>query len=108
MNQALDIWSELWQAYYGKNGFGGDTAEIYAYRLMPNIPTLDHQGDTFKNSTKIAYCKAQMSLYNLLDKFERDNDCRIFVDKMALRDWVETDEFNHRCHVKIIHNEMEK
>lgn len=106
MNQALDIWSELWQAYYGKNGYGGDVAEIYAYRLMPNIPTLNYQGDTFKNSTAIAYRQAQTSLYNLLDKFAEDNDCRIFVDKMSLLDWMETDGFNHRCHIQIFHNKQ--
>jgi len=31
--EAMLIYGELTQCLYGKNGFGGDTAEIYAYRL---------------------------------------------------------------------------
>lgn len=40
MTQALSIWSELEQAYYGDNAYGGDTAEIYAYRLQPADPKM--------------------------------------------------------------------
>lgn len=36
--QALSLWSDLDDAYYGKSGFGGEVAEIYAYRLMPYAP----------------------------------------------------------------------
>jgi hypothetical protein len=34
IQQELLVWSELTAAYYGENKYGGDTAEIYAYRLM--------------------------------------------------------------------------
>jgi len=34
-DQALGVWHDLEQALAGKNGYGGDVAEIYAYRLMP-------------------------------------------------------------------------
>ena len=30
----LDIWDDLLTARYGDNSFGGDTAEIYAYRCV--------------------------------------------------------------------------
>lgn len=32
---ALGVWHELELALAGRNGFGGDVAEIYAYRLVP-------------------------------------------------------------------------
>ena len=32
---AIGVWYDLEQALAGKNGFGGDVAEIYAYRLVP-------------------------------------------------------------------------
>ena len=32
--QACLIWSDLEQAYYGDAAYGGDVAEIYAYKFM--------------------------------------------------------------------------
>ena len=32
---ALGVWYDLERALAGKNGYGGDVAEIYAYRLVP-------------------------------------------------------------------------
>ncbi len=117
MNQALGIWSELWQAYYGENGYGSDTAEIYAYRLMAYEPAIaaGNVGDgsfkdteMFKVNSRVAYIQAAHSLYNLLSKFESDNECRIEVDGKNIRDWVETEIFDHRCHVRVIHKETKQ
>lgn len=35
VNQALGVWHDLERALAGKNGYGGDVAEIYAFRLVP-------------------------------------------------------------------------
>jgi hypothetical protein len=35
LDQFLDLWTDLEQAYHGKHRHGGDTAEIYTHRLMP-------------------------------------------------------------------------
>jgi hypothetical protein len=35
----LGVWHELELALWGRNGFGGDVAEIYAYRLIPGGAT---------------------------------------------------------------------
>jgi hypothetical protein len=109
MNQALDIWSELRQAYYGKNGFGGDEAEIYAYTLMPNVPTLNFKGITFDVQNQVAYQNAKRSLYALIIKFIQYHDCKItvLIDGESLTHWMETEVFDHRCHVKVIQNGME-
>jgi hypothetical protein len=111
MNQALDIWSELWQAYYGKNGFGSDTAEIYAYRLMAYNPTY-HSGlnfnsafrdtERFKKAQEEVCEQAQNSLVALLKKFAAENDCMIEVNGKTVDDWAGSEMFDHRCHVKIM------
>ncbi len=109
MNQALSIWSELWRAYYGKNGFGGDTAEIYAYRLMPYEPVVAsdnpqfRETQLFKEHSNVAIVKATSSLYALLTKFQIDADCQITIDDKEIDEWVKTEIFDHRCHVRVIH-----
>jgi hypothetical protein len=35
VEESVGIWYELERALEGKNGYGGDVAEIYAYRLLP-------------------------------------------------------------------------
>jgi hypothetical protein len=35
IDDVLGVWQELELALAGKNGYGGDVAEIYAYRLVP-------------------------------------------------------------------------
>jgi hypothetical protein len=112
MNQALSIWSELWQAYYGKNGYGGDTAEIYAYRVMPYEPVVAganmkdfRETETFKRSSRAAYAKATNSLVNLLIKFE-SADCHLEVNGKSIREWAEKEYFDHRCHVKVNHKKV--
>lgn len=39
MLQALGIWDDLLEAYHGVNRYGGDTAEIYGYRLSERCPS---------------------------------------------------------------------
>jgi hypothetical protein len=34
-DDAIGVWYDLERALAGKNGYGGDVAEIYAYRLLP-------------------------------------------------------------------------
>ena len=97
MRQALDVWGDLWQAYYGKHGYGSDTAEIYAYRLMSYLPSLEN------DPNRVSAIRAQNSLYHLVKKFAGENDCEITIDSKTPEDWLEQDIFDHRCHVKIIH-----
>ncbi len=35
VDDAIGVWHDLERALAGKNGYGGDVAEIYAYRLLP-------------------------------------------------------------------------
>ncbi len=108
MNQALDIWSELWQSYYGENGYGGDTAEIYAYKLMSYSPALNFTAPSFAEGNRVSYIKAQHSLYNLIIKFIQynENKITILIDGKSPTEWFESEIFDHRCHVQIKHNEV--
>lgn len=104
MDQALDIWSELEQAYHGTNSFGGHDAEIYAYRLLRNNPTAHYAAEG--SQTKLKAVKedglaAAWALYGLLMKFARDRDARILVGGRKLGRWLVKEPFVHRCHVTI-------
>lgn len=98
MVQALDIWSELWQAYFGKNGFGGNTAEIYAYTLMPDSPSRNNSQRRQVTDGLIA----ASSLYSLLELFKSRAQCKIEIDGKEMGLWFKTQPLLHRCHVKII------
>ena len=112
MNQALDIWSDLWMAYYGQHPYGGDTAEIYAYRLMNYDPvvaagTFAKSGfdgtETYKKHADLVYELAASALVHILTKFKVDNDCEIEINGKKILLWIGSEKFDHRVHVKIIH-----
>ncbi len=100
ITQALAIWSELWRAYHGENGYGGDTAEIYAFTLMPHTPTLEAPG--FKETKQEVGLQTAKSLYTLLVKFQKEQKCKIEIDGKPLGKWFTQIAFLHRCHVKVI------
>lgn len=103
MSQALRVWSELWQAYYGNNGYGGDTAEIYAYTLQPRTPSMDMEqpGNSFAGLHDKVGLQAAKSLYALLFLFRNKHDCGIQVNGRVLGEWFMSTPFVHRCHVKV-------
>jgi hypothetical protein len=41
IKQACSLWAELEDARRGENGYGGKTAEIYAYTLQTRNPTVE-------------------------------------------------------------------
>ncbi len=103
MNQALSVWSDLWQAYYGKHGYGGDTAEIYAYRLMPYMPGIERIDDRKRE----AFRRVAISLRDIVWKFANDNDVLCSIDGESADDWlIHNPYFDYRCHVKIVHLEF--
>lgn len=107
MAQALDVWSDLEAAYHGKNGFGGDTAEIYLYRIMQRSPMYEaarqgHGGTTAKQEHDAIVRAANRSLYNLLDYFgKQKEDIKIFVNDRRLGTWLAVADLDHRVHVRI-------
>ena len=99
--EAFKIWEDLVLAYNGINRFGGDTAEIYSYRLEQYSPlahTHDNKEDQYKVSLEAIY-----SLIELLIEFKKTHECDIKVDGIDLKKWNKNLKKNmrHRYHVKI-------
>lgn len=99
----LRLWSELVEAYHKINRYGGDIAEIYAYRFQNNNPIL-HITDR-----KQLELITGRQLTQLLRLFCTEYLCTIEVNKMTLTEIEELVEegcfkFDHRVHVKIMHN----
>jgi hypothetical protein len=120
--QALSLWSDLDDAYYGKACFGSDVAEIYVHRLMPNSPLGDEfiangprtKGGIVEQEGMRVLREASDTFRNLLAHFaeERDaiveiedrvNDAWEFVDASAyFKSCTETDRHqDHRYHVRV-------
>lgn len=114
MVQALWIWSELVAAYYGKNGYGGDTAEIYEYRLLPNAPAFDSDadGEFFAERRAELHKQAAESLRALVLHFEETHDCEVHVPfgSTSARASAVLSEmtFEHRIHLRVKHKPREK
>jgi len=118
MTQALGIWSELEAAFYSKNNFGGDTVEIYAYRLMPRCPTAEkaeavgvnpHQSDAsiLGEALRDTYRDAARSLRSLILFFEESHaNVRVLVRSetglVPAAVWLSDNFFSHRIHVQVV------
>lgn len=108
--QALGVWSDLESAYYGKNKYGGDEAEIYTYRLMENRPSfanmqIDSKG-LFGDDYRKAVDQANIALHDLLVLFlESKSETRIEIDGQEFGPWLRTARNPHRFHVKVIRAE---
>ena len=98
--QAVGIWDELREAMEGKNHFGSDTAEIYAYRLMPNDPSFVFK----KESKKEDIIRASRTLVALIDMFLEKYGGDFTIDGMKYKSWLKKfgHTFDHRVHVKYI------
>lgn len=108
MIQAIDVWMELEDACNGTNGFGGNTAEIYAHRLMPCSPLVNKYLENPESLTSLKefveedLLAVKQSFVNLLLYFEQCRDVKIFIDDMTLRQWNKKNRFFiHREHVRV-------
>lgn len=106
--QALGVWTELARAYYGEAHYGGDVAEIYAYTLLPNMPSAIG-GRPVSPSTverhRGLYRSAARALAELCVAFEAKWECQVAIDGSSPGDWAATlgASFAHRVHVKVVH-----
>lgn len=116
LNQILSLWSDLEAAYWGKNGFGGDTAEIYSYRLMREDPrrSSPSASDSLKQQAEQeSALEAASSLFSLLKLFCEMHECAAFIetgyDREKRKDivrrvgpWMKKTVQTHRWHIKIV------
>ena len=102
--ELMKLWAELNEAWHGINGFGGDTAEVYSYRLQPYSPMAHGANETdIGNIDKRILCSnAANALVNLVEMFCHEYNCTATIDNIPPQRWkYEIDIFDHRAHVKI-------
>jgi hypothetical protein len=112
MIEVLRVWTELVEAYHGVNGYGGDTAELYAYRFCRDDPTrrLDkvdgEKCQLRKDAERRAGNEARGALWSLLTLFQQVMSAEVYVDGKTLYQWQQASEpFDHRVHVKVLKKE---
>jgi hypothetical protein len=113
MTQAIELWDELRDCLEGCNRYGGDTAEIYAYRLTKHHVPTKGTGPSYPDEDEF---QIAASLTNLVQHFCYRHECkaeitcsgstiqgivRIFP-QLGKGGSVPPFPFSHRAHVKII------
>jgi hypothetical protein len=107
MHQALDVWADLEDAYAGDHKFGGDTAEIYAYRLTPYRPSVHHGlGVTSpwgsEQHRQLAR-DAAGAMCDLLELFIARREVEVEVNGERYGAHVRGWDFDHRWQVRVVH-----
>lgn len=81
--QALHVWSALEQAYHSNHPFGGDTAEIYAFRLHSHDPRLVEDTSEISPWTRTAQERqgenAATALLEICRLFEAERNCQVLL-----------------------------
>jgi hypothetical protein len=101
--QALDVYTQLILAMDGKASHGYE-AEIYAYKLLPNIPS-----ETFgtKAEFRNAYYKAALALCELCYYMREEWNVEILINEIQIEVWrskcaMNQFVFDHRVKVYVI------
>lgn len=112
ISELLRLWSELDDAYRGFNGFGGNTAQLYAFRFTRQSPLAESARELKRGQQELPpiYAEALQSeereaahaLYDLLDRFSNERECRIEVDGREFGEWLLETPFGHRARVRVI------
>ncbi len=104
-SEFVALWCELDDAYYGKNGYGGDTAELYAYRFEVYCPTrhgvAGRAGTASPTDWMEAFAKNASRLLDLLTLFASVRDCFVLIGERKIGKWVLAMQFDHRVHVRV-------
>lgn len=97
--ESMLLWGELVEALHGKNGFGGHTAELYAYRFGRRyVPIPSVQQDNDRQAAQSLYALLRMFLlhYSLHTR-------RLLVNGRRFGVWVRDEfVFDHRVHVEVL------
>lgn len=108
LSQALSVWSDLCDAFHGANGFGGNVAEIYAYRLQTRRPAAEGGADavdSLTTSTRADQARqAGAALAALLTLFIAERNVHVWIDGAPfarVAGALVREGFDHRVHVRI-------
>ena len=106
-HQVLSVWQQLEDAYFATNSYGGDTAEIYFYLLLPCHPGYyqtngDHNSAAFGNINCLADHRAILDFIEILTLFSEKRECHLIVEGVGLEQWKPEPVNFHRVHVKVV------
>jgi hypothetical protein len=97
INQACTLWDNFRDAMEGKASHGYE-AEIYAYTLMPSLPSLNMESINHNAD----YIRAARSLVDMINLFrEKYPDVYVFVDGQDYHFWLEKIQHNFTHRVKV-------
>jgi len=103
--QIMGLWEDLLDAQHGRNGYGGDVAEIYVTRFMTHSSTvtLDRmRGGELSEGSRDDYREACRTLHALCRLFEERRQVVIEMLEGPLDDLVGDRVFDHRVHLRVI------
>jgi len=108
IEQALDVYGDLIDALNGEHGFGGNVAEIYVFRVMPNSPTysMHNEGKIWDEDNRLMEKRVAEDFHSLCHIFAKKHEASINIDGVDMNEWISkirTGEFRfyHRVHVKV-------
>ena len=114
--QALDIWHDLELARRGEHGFGGNTAEIYAYRISAENPLLSGESiykalnnpDSWLHADAVEQGQqTKRDLCAICSYFEKRTESSVRVvfsndQTITLAEWLASDALLiHRVHIRV-------
>ena len=103
--QVARLWADLEDAYQGRASHG-DTAEVYAYRMLPYDPTFasaltrtrtTSDEEAIRDNAKLA----RDALVSVARAFEEHRECKVFVQGANLDVFVTGPGFTHRVPVRV-------
>jgi hypothetical protein len=103
--QIVGLWEDLLDAEHGRNGYGGDTAEIYITRFMTHSSTvaLDRmRGGELSEGGRDDYREACRTLHALCRLFEQRREVVIEMEEGALDELIGDRVFDHRVHLTVL------
>jgi hypothetical protein len=102
LDKILNVWADLEAALYGRNGYGGTVAEIYAYRCV-NGETAAFEKIAIANTIV-----AGKNLTEILRRFMKHHQCVVGIETRPREftpidlDLMPIGAFDHRIHLEVV------
>lgn len=113
IEQAIDVYDDLFQAMNGTHGFGGNEAEIYVFRLLPSNPGYERgvESPLFGIDNKLSEKKAAEEFHTLCHIFATKHNSDIKINNLQYNDWIskiriEEIRFHDRIIVRVEKNKQ--
>lgn len=105
--EAIGVWDDLERAMRGTNGYGGDVAEIYAFRLVPPWLRSPSQGAISEEDQAVVAGRNFTDLLRRFTDLHPGVEIGIETDPREFRVLDPCTEslppFGHRVHVRVSH-----